>query len=71
MHDILVVCIAAHAQKPENGPSPVVMFSAISDPAYATRAMDKGATDFWIKGNIDFAKLHQLVVPYMEGPVAV
>jgi CheY-like chemotaxis protein len=50
---------------PKTAHLPVVMFSAIDDPAYAGYAMSKGAADFWVKGQIDFSKLHQLVAPYM------
>jgi PleD family two-component response regulator len=48
---------------------PVVMYSAISDPEYVRFAKSRGATDFWIKSQIDFAKLHDLVSPYLDDPV--
>jgi CheY-like chemotaxis protein len=57
-------------REPRTAHLPVVMFSAINDPAYAGYAMSKGAADFWVKGQIDFSKLHQLVAPYMEMPPA-
>jgi CheY-like chemotaxis protein len=49
---------------------PVVIFSAMGDPKYEADAMSKGATDFWVKGQIDFKKLHQLVAPYLALPAA-
>ena len=48
---------------------PVVMYSAISDPEYVQFAKSRGATDFWIKSQIDFAKLHDLVSPYLIEPI--
>jgi two-component system cell cycle response regulator len=56
--------------EPKTAHLPVVMFSAIDDPGYAEYAKGKGATDFWMKGRMDFSKLHQLVAPYMALPAA-
>ena len=53
---------------PQTAHLPVVMFSAMSEPAYAANAISNGATDFWVKGRIDFSTLHQLVAPYMALP---
>jgi CheY-like chemotaxis protein len=36
---------------------PVVMLTAVSDPATAETALDKGAAAYWIKGHIDYDKL--------------
>jgi len=36
---------------------PVVMFSAISDPAYKEAALKKGADDFLVKGSVGFDEL--------------
>jgi CheY-like chemotaxis protein len=55
---------------PRTAHLPVVMFSAVDDPAYAGYAIGKGADDFWVKGQIDFSKLHQLVAPYIALPAA-
>ena len=56
--------------EPKTAHLPVVMFSAIDDPQYARYAKSMGATDFWVKSQIDFSKLHQLVAPYIALPVA-
>ena len=55
---------------PRTAHLPVVMFSAIDDPAYPDYARSKGATDYWMKGRMDFSTLHQLVAPYMALPAA-
>ena len=51
--------------EPRTANLPVVMFSAIDDPAYPAYAKSKGANDFWVKGKLDFPALHRLVAPYM------
>jgi CheY-like chemotaxis protein len=56
--------------EPKTAHLPVVMFSAIDDPEYPKYAKSKGATDFWMKGKLEFAALHQLVAPYMVLPAA-
>src|SRR3569832_1501186 len=33
---------------------PVVMFSAVADPAFQRRAIETGANDWWLKANIDY-----------------
>ncbi|HXE53745.1 MAG TPA: response regulator [Tepidisphaeraceae bacterium] len=45
---------------------PVVMFSAIADPAFQEHAIRKGANDYWVKASIDFAKLGQLVAKWIS-----
>jgi CheY-like chemotaxis protein len=42
---------------PETSALPVVMFSAISDPAFREHALSKGANDYWTKASFDFAQL--------------
>ena len=49
---------------------PVVMFSAIADDGFANYAKSKGANDFWVKSQIDYSTLHQLVAPYISLPAA-
>jgi two-component system, sensor histidine kinase and response regulator len=49
---------------------PVVMFSAVDDPAYAGYAISKGAADFWVKSQIDYSKLCEMVAPYVAPPAA-
>jgi CheY-like chemotaxis protein len=44
----------------------VVMFSAISDPAFREYAIGEGANDYWVKSAIDFGKLPEYLKPYLE-----
>lgn len=44
----------------------VVMFSAVSDPAFRDYAISEGANDYWVKSSIDFSKLPQYLKPYLE-----
>jgi hypothetical protein len=39
-------------------------------PLDAPEAMSKGATDFWVKGQIDFTKLRPLIAAYIALPAA-
>src|SRR3954470_21420664 len=39
---------------PKTAGLPIVMFSAVSDPEYRSHAMNKGATDYWVKASLDF-----------------
>ena len=48
---------------------PVVMFSAMGDPAAIDKAMNKGATDYWVKTVIDYSRLQELVAPYVAETV--
>jgi CheY-like chemotaxis protein len=52
---------------------PVILFSAISDPAFAELAVARGAVEFWLKGSIDFTRLPERIAPYLKNdppPVA-
>jgi CheY-like chemotaxis protein len=44
----------------------VVMFSAVSDPAFRDYAISEGANDYWVKSSIDFSKLPVYLKPYLE-----
>ena len=43
----------------------VVMFSAVSDPAFRDYAIQEGANDYWVKSSIDFSKLPEYIKPYL------
>jgi DNA-binding response OmpR family regulator len=43
----------------------VIMFSAVSDDAYRSHAMEHGANDYWLKGSIDYGRLGAHLEPYM------
>ena len=44
-------------EDPRTARLPVVVFSALSDPTYVQHAKEKGASDYWVKAQFDFAKL--------------
>jgi CheY-like chemotaxis protein len=44
---------------------PIVMLTAVSDPATAENAMSKGAAAYWIKGHIDYDRLRQDVSKFV------
>ena len=43
----------------------VVMFSAVSDPAFRDYAIGEGANDYWVKSSIDFSRLTEYLKPYL------
>jgi CheY-like chemotaxis protein len=40
---------------------PIIMFSAVSDPAYREEALSKGANDYLVKGSIEIEELRRRV----------
>ena len=40
---------------------PVIMFSAVSDPAYREAALSKGANDYLVKGSVEIEELRRRV----------
>lgn len=40
---------------------PIIMFSAVSDPAYREAALSKGANDYLVKGSVDIEDLRRRV----------
>ena len=45
---------------------PVIMFSALADPALRQRALAAGATDWWLKAAVDFTAMGQRLAPYLR-----
>ena len=43
--------------RPEWAALPVVMWSAVADPAFIGHALRKGADDYWVKASFDYAHL--------------
>ena len=43
----------------------VLMYSAVSDPAYKERARALGANDYLVKGELSFAQMKQLVAGHL------
>lgn len=50
---------------PRTSGVPVVMFSAVSDPALKTRAMGFGANDYWVKGSFSLDQLDASLSSYL------
>jgi CheY-like chemotaxis protein len=46
---------------------PVVMFSAMSEDRFRERALQTGASDYWVKGAMDLAQLDDHLLRYL-GP---
>src|SRR4051794_1284811 len=42
---------------PRTAGVPIVMFSAISDPAVCAEALASGATEYWVKAGIDYGEI--------------
>jgi CheY-like chemotaxis protein len=38
---------------------PVILFSAVSDPAFREHALSKGASEYWVKASIGFDELKE------------
>jgi putative two-component system response regulator len=44
---------------------PVVILTAVSDPQLIEHAKEKGASDYWIKAQVDYTQLKRMVGPYL------
>jgi CheY-like chemotaxis protein len=40
---------------------PVILFSAVADAAFQEQAKLMGATDYWVKGSIDYQRLREII----------
>ena len=53
---------------------PVVVFSAVSDPAFVRHTLDKGATEYWVKASFEFndlpARLQRYLAPQPPPPAS-
>lgn len=45
---------------------PVIIFSAVADPVIRARALGAGATDWWLKANVDFKGLPSRIENYLH-----
>jgi CheY-like chemotaxis protein len=50
---------------PRTAAVPVVILSAVSDPQLIEHAKAKGASDYWIKAQVDYSQLKRMVGPYL------
>jgi CheY-like chemotaxis protein len=51
-------------EHPPTATLPVVMFTAVSDPQFKNHALAKGATDYWVKTNLDLGSLEKKIAQY-------
>jgi CheY-like chemotaxis protein len=58
-------------EDPDTCELPVVMFSAVGDPPFISHMLSKGANDYWIKSQIDFAELKARLDRFIAPPPAV
>jgi CheY-like chemotaxis protein len=53
---------------PRTAGTPVIMYTAISDPTYRAHVMELGASDYWVKSMVDFehmqTRLGELLEPH-------
>ena len=50
---------------------PVVMLTAVSDPAIAQTAVSRGAAEYWVKGHIDYDRLRADVGKFVTPEAAI
>ena len=62
--------LAAVRADPRTAAVPVVMFSANGDPDFRRLAIDRGATDYWVKGNFNLGELDACLNGYLPQPGA-
>jgi CheY-like chemotaxis protein len=48
-------------ENPQTARLPVIMFSAVHDPAFQAHARAKGATDYWVKAAVDFSTIDEML----------
>jgi CheY-like chemotaxis protein len=53
-------------QDPRTATTPVVMFTAVSDPVLERHALQKGANDYLVKGRHNFAELSDRLSKYLS-----
>ena len=56
------------AALPGGSPAPVVVLSALSDATSRRRALELGASDFWLKADFDLSRFRQLLARYVSIP---
>ena len=49
--------LRAVREDPRTAKLPVIMFSAVGDPARIEQALARGANDYWVKASFDFSQL--------------
>ena len=57
--------LRAVREDPRTSALPVIMFSAVSDPARIAHAKARGANDYWVKASFDFGQLQSRISEYI------
>ena len=66
MPDVCGLDVLRHVRAdPRTGQLLVVMFSAAAEPHVREEAVRLGATDFWLKGDVDYARLKDWIDAYL------
>ena len=55
-------------RNPQTSWVPVVIFTAVCDPAVEQKALAAGATEFWVKATVDYLNLRDRLRPYLGEP---
>ncbi len=45
---------------------PVIVYSAVSERRYVQEALQAGASDYWLKGSVPWAQLHEKLTAYLR-----
>ena len=57
--------LRAVRDNPRTARLPVIMFSAVADPSRIAHAMERGATDYWVKASFDFGQLEERISQHL------
>jgi len=49
---------------PKTAQLPVIMYSAVADPQFQQHAMEKGATEYWVKSGFNLTQLEERLSRY-------
>jgi CheY-like chemotaxis protein len=50
---------------PKTAALPVIVFSAVGDPELRDYLMREGASDYWVKGQVDYGTLERRLATYL------
>jgi CheY-like chemotaxis protein len=51
---------------PQTAMIPVVMYSAVADPAFQQHVIERGANEYWVKSGFDFSELKTRLGRYLD-----
>ena len=47
--------------------TPIILYTAITDKVFLSNAIEKGANEVWIKGQVDNLQIQERVAHYLPG----